>query len=144
MQQFISKLTQTALVLLIGAALLIHNDQAMAANGTGAYGGLSITPTAQIESGIMTFQVQNRVIGTGRYDGINLTNVFGLSDFLEVGGRIAAMLVHIYAQTGDDPRSAASQLVDCTKKVVSGLPQKLRSLLSSRFYSLYIKHVFPR
>lgn len=44
-----------------------------------------------------------------------------------LGERIAAMLVHIYAQTGEDPRSAASQLVDCTKKVVSELTQKLRS-----------------
>ena len=63
---------------------------AFAASGTGAFGGLSITPTATVDSGAMTFQVQNRVIGTGRYDGINLTNVFGLSDFFEVGGRIAA------------------------------------------------------
>jgi hypothetical protein len=69
---------------------LFYPNYAIAANGTGAFGGLSITPTAPIDSGAMTFQVQNRVIGTGRYDGINLTNVFGLSDFLEVGGRIAA------------------------------------------------------
>ena len=82
----------------------------MAANGTGAYGGLSITPTAQIESGVMTFQVQNRVIGTGRYDGINLTNVFGLSDFLEVGGRIAANTtnVNLYAADGGDRDLSAS------------------------------------
>lgn len=36
--------------------------------------------------------------------------------------RIAAMLVHIYAQTGGDPRSAAAGLVDNTKKVVSTPP----------------------
>jgi hypothetical protein len=101
MQQLISKLTQTALVLLTGAALLICNRQAIAANGTGAFGGLSISPTAQVEGGTMTFQVQNRVIGTGRYDGINLTNVFGLSDFLEVGGRIAANTTNVNLYAGD-------------------------------------------
>ena len=72
-----------------------------AANGTGAFGGLSLTPTAQIDSGAMTSQFQNRVIGTGRYDGINLTNVFGLSEFLEVGGRIAANTTTVNLYTGD-------------------------------------------
>ena len=83
------------------AVTLSAPHYALAANGTGAYGGLSITPTAPIDSGAMTFQFQNRVIGTGRYDGINLTNVFGLSDFLEVGGRIAANTTNVNLYTGD-------------------------------------------
>jgi hypothetical protein len=53
-------------------ATISHPNYANATNGTGAFGGLSITPTAPIDSGAMSFQVQNRVIGTGRYDGINL------------------------------------------------------------------------
>ena len=81
MQKLISKLTQTSWVLFQGAALIFVSSDAVAANGTGAFGGMSITPTAQVDGGVMTFQVQNRVIGTGRYDGINLTNVFGLSEF---------------------------------------------------------------
>ena len=76
-------------------------NNAIAANGTGAFGGLSVTPTAQIDSAAMTSQFQNRVIGTGRYDGINLTNVFGLSEFLEVGGRIAANTTTVNLYTGD-------------------------------------------
>jgi hypothetical protein len=93
-----------------GAAIIFGASEAMAANGTGAFGGLSITPTAQVDGGGMTFQVQNRVIGTGRYDGINLTNVFGLSDFLDVGGRIAANTtnVNLYAGGGGDRDLSAS------------------------------------
>lgn len=83
------------------AVTLSAPNYALAANGTGAFGGLSITPTSPIDSGAMTFQFQNRVIGTGRYDGINLTNVFGLSDFLEVGGRIAANTTNVNLYTGD-------------------------------------------
>lgn len=101
MRKLISKLTQTSWVLFQGAALIFVISDAVAANGTGAFGGMSITPTAQVDGGVMTFQVQNRVIGTGRYDGINLTNVFGLSDFLEVGGRIAANTTSVNLYTGD-------------------------------------------
>ena len=86
---------------LLFVPLVFSTLNALAANGTGAFGGLSITPTAQIDSGAMTFQVQNRVIGTGRYEGINLTNVFGLSDFFEIGGRIATnTTVNLYAFDG--------------------------------------------
>jgi hypothetical protein len=70
-------------------------------NGGGAFGGLSLTPTAQIDPGAMTMQYQNRVIGTGRFDGINLTGVFGLNTFLEVGGRIAANTTTVNLYTGD-------------------------------------------
>jgi|LauGreSuBDMM15SN_2_FD.fasta_scaffold00697_4 hypothetical protein len=101
MQKLISKLTQTPWLLFQGVAIIFGANEAMAANGTGAFGGLSITPTAQVDGGVMTFQVQNRVIGTGRYDGINLTNVFGLSDFLEVGGRIAANTTNVNLYLGD-------------------------------------------
>ena len=101
MQKLISKLTQTYWVLFQGAALIFGASDAVAANGTGAFGGLSITPTAQVDGGVMTFQVQNRVIGTGRYDGIHLTNVFGLSDLLEVGGRSAANTTNVNWYTGD-------------------------------------------
>jgi len=73
----------------------------LAGNGGGAFGGLSLTPVAQIDTGVMTAQYQNRVIGTGRYEGINLTNVFGLSEFLEVGGRIAANTTTVNLYTGD-------------------------------------------
>jgi hypothetical protein len=89
-----------ALTLTVSLTALAPNF-AHAASGTGAFGGLSITPTATVDSGAVTFQVQNRVIGTGRYDGINLTNVFGLSDFLEVGGRIAANTTNVNLYTGD-------------------------------------------
>ena len=70
-------------------------------NGAGAFTGLSLTPTAQVDPGAMTVQYQNRFIGTGRFDGINLTNVFGLSSFLEVGGRIAANTTTVNLYTGD-------------------------------------------
>lgn len=69
--------------------------------GSGAFSGLSLTPSAQVDPGAMTLQYQNRVIGTGRFDGINLTNVFGLSSFLEVGGRIAANTTTVNLYTGD-------------------------------------------
>jgi hypothetical protein len=95
------KTQRVALKLMLCAATFVGPVIAFAANGTGAFGGLSITPTAQIDNGAMTFQFQNRVIGTGRYEGINLTNVFGLSDFLEVGGRIAANTTTVNLYTGD-------------------------------------------
>ena len=77
-----------------------HADM-LVGNGGGAFGGLSLTPVAQIDNGGMTAQYQNRVIGTGRFDGINLTNVFGLSEFFEVGGRIAANTTTVILYTGD-------------------------------------------
>jgi hypothetical protein len=83
--------------------MLCHQANAgmLVGNGGGAFGGLSLTPVAQIDTGVMTAQYQNRVIGTGRYEGINLTNVFGLSDFLELGGRIAANTTTVNLYTGD-------------------------------------------
>jgi hypothetical protein len=95
------KLRLQAFICLLGAAASLGAINAFAANGVGAFGGLSITPSAPIDSGAATFQFQNRVIGTGRYEGINLTNVFGLSDFLEVGGRIAANTTTVNLYTGD-------------------------------------------
>jgi hypothetical protein len=95
------KIKRTFQEFMLIATAMLGSLNAIAANGTGAFGGLSITPTAQIDSGAMTFQLQNRVIGTGRYEGINLTNVFGLSDFLEVGGRIAANTTNVNLYTGD-------------------------------------------
>jgi hypothetical protein len=86
---------------LLFAGALFGTINTFAANGVGAFGGLALTPMALIDSGAVTFQFQNRVIGTGRYDGINLTNVFGLSDFLEVGGRIAANTTTVNLYTGD-------------------------------------------
>ena len=94
------KLRPVALKYFLCAALLFGAINVFAANGVGAFGGLSLTPTAPVDSGAVTFQFQNRVIGTGRYDGINLTNVFGLSDFLEVGGRIAANTTTVNLYTG--------------------------------------------
>jgi hypothetical protein len=96
------KLKLSALMSMLCAATSLGAINAFAANGVGAFGGLSLTPTAPIDSGAATFQFQNRVIGTGRYEGINLTNVFGLSDFLEVGGRIAAntTTVNLYTEDG--------------------------------------------
>ena len=83
--------------------MLSHQANAgmVVGNGGGAFGGLSLTPVAQIETGVMTAQYQNRVIGLPRFEGINLTNVFGLSDFLEVGGRIAANTTTVNLYTGD-------------------------------------------
>ena len=75
--------------------------QGLVGSGSGAFGGLSLTPVAQIDPGVMTAQIQNRVIGTGRFDGINLTNVYGLSESLEVGGRIAANTTTVNLYTGD-------------------------------------------
>ena len=98
---FMQNTKRAALKLMLFAATFVGPVSAFAANGTGAFGGLSITPTAQIDNGAMTFQFQNRVIGTGRYEGINLTNVFGLSEFLEVGGRIAANTTTVNLYTGD-------------------------------------------
>jgi len=95
------KLRLESLKYLLSAAVLFSSVNALAANGVGAFGGLSLTPTAPVDSGAVTFQFQNRVIGTGRYEGINLTNVFGLSDFLEVGGRIAANTTTVNLYTGD-------------------------------------------
>ena len=95
------KIMLFALRLMLCGATLFGPFSVLAANGSGAFGGLSITPTAQVDNGAMTFQFQNRVIGTGRYDGINLTSVFGLSEFLEVGGRIAANTINVNAYLGD-------------------------------------------
>jgi hypothetical protein len=95
------KSKRTVLKVMLIATALAGAFDVIAANGTGAFGGLSITPTAEIDSGAMTFQVQNRVIGTGRYEGINLTKVFGLSNFLEVGGRIAANTTNVNLHTSD-------------------------------------------
>jgi hypothetical protein len=91
--QLIRPLTSTLQALpAVLVLMLCHqaNASMLVGNGGGAFGGLSLTPVAQIDTGVMTAQYQNRVIGTGRYEGLNLTNVFGLSDFLEVGGRIAS------------------------------------------------------
>jgi hypothetical protein len=70
-------------------------------NGYGGFGGYSITPVAQIDALSLTAQYQNRFIGTGRFDGLNLTNVFGLNDVLEVGGRVAANTTTINLYSGD-------------------------------------------
>ncbi len=98
---FMRKLRLAAMKRMVCAASLFCAINTFAANGTGAFGGLSLTPTAPVDSGAVTLQFQNRVIGTGRYEGINLTNVFGLSDFLEVGGRIAANTTTVNLYTGD-------------------------------------------
>ena len=87
------------LQVLVGLFILfqIHQSNAfvLVGSGGGAFGGLSVTPVAQIDTGVMAAQYQNRVIGTGRYEGLNLTNVYGLADFLEVGGRIATNTTNV-------------------------------------------------
>lgn len=75
--------------------------QGLVGSGSGAFGGLSLTPVAQIDPRVMTLQYKDRVIGTGRFEGINLTGVYGLSEFLEVGGRIAANTTTVNLYTGD-------------------------------------------
>lgn len=110
--------------------MLSHHAHAdmLVGNGGGAFGGLSLTPVAQIDNGGMTAQYQNRVIGTGRFDGINLTNVFGLSDFFEVGGRIAANTTTVNLYTGDGgyrDLSASAKLQINPLVGLSQLPLKL-------------------
>ena len=102
------------LKVLSGAALMLVGMKASHAlilgNGHGGFGGYSITPVAQIDAGSLTAQYQNRFIGTGRFDGLNLTNVFGLNDALEVGGRVAAntTTINLYSGEGGNRDLSAS------------------------------------
>jgi len=58
--------------------------------GSNGVTGLTITPTANIDSGVFRLQYMDRNIGIQRSDGFNFSSTFGLADFLEIGGRLSA------------------------------------------------------
>jgi hypothetical protein len=51
--------------------------------------GMPVTPTATLATGSLLYQLQNRVIGDGRTEGVNHSFVVGLSSFSELGLRTA-------------------------------------------------------
>ena len=58
--------------------------------GSNGVSGLTITPTTSIEPGIFRLQYMERNIGIARSDGFNYSSSFGLTEFLEIGGRLSA------------------------------------------------------
>jgi hypothetical protein len=51
--------------------------------------GMPVTPTATLAMGSLIYQLQNRVIGDGRTEGVNHSFIVGLSSFSELGLRTA-------------------------------------------------------
>ena len=70
-------------------------------NGSNGVSGMTFTPTATIAKGIFDFQYMNSNIGIQRHDGFNFSSTFGLSDFLEVGGRLSANTWTTNSYSGD-------------------------------------------
>ncbi len=58
-------------------------------SGSGAFSGMQVTPTALVLPGHLNYQLQGRVVGSDREQGVNHTLVMGLSSFAEVGLRAA-------------------------------------------------------
>jgi hypothetical protein len=57
--------------------------------GANAVSGMPVTPTATLAAGNLIYQLQDRVLGTERTEGLNHSFVFGLSSFSELGMRTA-------------------------------------------------------
>lgn len=57
--------------------------------GGNGVSGMPVTPTATLASGSLIYQLQNRVIGSDRTEGLNHSFVVGLSTFSELGLRTA-------------------------------------------------------
>ena len=79
------------IILIITAQLLINNYVFSLENQIGSNGvsGQVFTPNALISKGVFDFQYMDRNIGIPRYQGYNFSSTFGLSEFLEVGGRLS-------------------------------------------------------
>ncbi len=58
-------------------------------SGSGAFSGMQVTPSALVLPGHLNYQLQGRVVGSDREQGVNHTLVMGLSSFAEVGLRAA-------------------------------------------------------
>ncbi len=57
--------------------------------GANGVSGMPVTPTATLATGSLIYQLQNRVIGSDRTEGLNHSFVVGLSAFSELGMRTA-------------------------------------------------------
>jgi len=82
--------------------------------GSNGVSGMTFTPTAIVTKGQFDFQYMNRDIGIARHDGFNFSSVFGLTDFLEVGGRLSAntWTTNQYtANAGDRDLSASGKVL---------------------------------
>ena len=69
--------------------------------GSNGVSGMTFTPTANIAKGIFDVQYMDRNVGIQRNRGFNFSSTFGLTDFLEVGGRLAANTWTTNSYTGD-------------------------------------------
>jgi hypothetical protein len=51
---------------------------------------MTFTPNAEVSKGVFRFQYVDRNVGISRYEGLNFSSTFGMTEMLEVGGRLSA------------------------------------------------------
>ena len=92
------KKIQLIALLFVYSCPVLAFDNMIGSNGVS---GMTFTPTANVSKGVWDYQQMNRNVGISRYQGFNLSSTFGLTESLEIGGRLSANTWTTNQYTGD-------------------------------------------